>query len=275
MTKMPTAATAEHAADTMLRNSDCASLAKEAVARLCADVRQADKNGQVASVLGSPLAAALAYALCDEDSRAANLIVEDLLEAGVSVEEICLDHLAPAARRLGEWWDSDRLPFTEVTLAAARIQSMLRRMPAAGVTGYGANDLAALFVAVPGEHHTLGVIMATDMFRRSGWDVGLVVGEDHGAIMQRVLRDSHPVIGLSCSGDHSFPALKRLLAEISRDRPDARILLSGHIVEHPERLADLDGDFDVIADKAGAVSIMQTLRSDIQAGAASAQRMSG
>jgi methanogenic corrinoid protein MtbC1 len=77
----------------------------------------------------SPMATALATALCDDKTDIADLMVDDLLEAGVSVEDVCLDHLAPAARCLGEWWENDRLPFTDVTMATARIQSMLRRMP--------------------------------------------------------------------------------------------------------------------------------------------------
>jgi methanogenic corrinoid protein MtbC1 len=77
----------------------------------------------------SPMATALATALCDDMTDTADLMVSDLIDAGLSVEEVCLDHLAPAARCLGEWWETDRLPFTEVTMATARIQSMLRRMP--------------------------------------------------------------------------------------------------------------------------------------------------
>jgi methanogenic corrinoid protein MtbC1 len=92
------------------------------------------------------------------------------------VEDVCLDHLAPAARCLGEWWETDRLPFTDVTMATARIQSMLRRMPTGRghIAAFAGNG--AVFCAVPGEQHTLGVMMAADLFRRNGWDVGLLLG---------------------------------------------------------------------------------------------------
>ena len=45
------------------------------------------------------------------------------------------------------------------------------------------------FCAVPGEQHTLGVMMAADLFRRNGWDVGLLIGVDHAEIVERLERD--------------------------------------------------------------------------------------
>jgi methanogenic corrinoid protein MtbC1 len=186
-----------------------------------------------------PVATALATALCDDDSDTAELIVSDLIEAGVPVADVCLDHLAPAARCLGEWWESDRLPFTEVTMATARIQSMLRRMPAGFDVRTCAGAKGAIFCAVPGEEHTLGVMMAADLFRRNGWDVSLLVGLDHAEMTARLQRDDRRVVGLSCSGGHSLDALDRLMTALRNVRPDARLVLSGRIAEDPAALARL------------------------------------
>lgn len=214
------------------------------------------------AVLGSPIPAALAYALCDEDSAAADIIVEDLMAAGVSVQDVCLHHLAPAAQRLGDLWDRDRLPFTDVTIATARIQSMLRRMPVEAAPASRRAALGACFVAVPGEQHTLGVIMAADLFRRAGWDVSLQVGQSHDELLDRLARDDRPVIGLSCSGDHSFAALKRLMQALRRSRPNAQILLSGQIVHHPQRLADLPQPFIPVADEPEAERVLVQLAAE-------------
>ncbi|NKX43207.1 cobalamin B12-binding domain-containing protein [Roseicyclus persicicus] len=213
-------------------------------------------TGEAASVLGDPCAAAMAYALCDEDDAAASLLVDDLLDAGVPVEEICLDHLAPAARRLGELWDRDRLPFTEVALATARIQSILRRLPAGRGNPGAADGRGAIFAAVPGEQHTLGVMMAADLFRRGGWDVSLFIGLSHDELLARLSRDDRPVIGLSCSGDHSYPALRRLLAALAKARPDAQILLAGQILKQPDKVADLPAPVVPVCDMAGAEAEM-------------------
>jgi methanogenic corrinoid protein MtbC1 len=175
-----------------------------------------------------------------------------LLEAGLSIEDVCLDHLAPAARRLGELWERDRLPFTEVALASARIQAILRRLPPARAMSRAVDNRGAVFAAVPGEQHTLGVIMAADLFRRNGWDVSLLVGLSHDELIARISRDDRPVIGLSCSGDHSYPALRRLLAALSPMRPDAHVLLSGQIIHDPARVADLPAAVTCVADMAAA-----------------------
>lgn len=230
------------------RPSDLSKLAQSAMARLCAELRAQPGRNDAQKVLGDPCAAALAYALCDADDLAASVLVEDLLEAGLSVEDVCLDHLAPAARRLGELWDRDRLPFSEVALAGARIQAILRRMPASRVTPSCAQGRGAVFAAVPGEQHTLGVMMAADLFRRNGWDVGLLVGLGHDELVSRIARDDRPVIGLSCSGDHSYPALRRLLAALARIRPDAQVLLSGQIVKDAAKLATLPVPVTPVAD---------------------------
>lgn len=198
----------------------------------------------------------MAYALCDDDDAAASLMVDDLLEAGVTVDEVCLDHLAPAARRLGDLWDRDRLPFTEVTMASARIQAILRRMPPSRSSLHMAQGRGAVFGAVPGEQHTLGVMMAADLFRRNGWDVSLLIGLTHDEMIDRIARDDRPVIGLSCSGDHSYPALRRLLTAVAKSRPDAEILLAGQIVQDADRLADLPAPVIPVADMSQAEAEM-------------------
>ena len=238
---------------------DCADLAARALQRLCQERAAGSVSAATAEALGDPMATALAYALCDDDDFSAQIIIDDLLEAGLSVEDVCLDHLAPAARRLGEWWDTDRLPFTEVTVATARIQSLLRRMPRPCDTRMAPGDKGAVFVAVPGELHTLGVMMAAELFRRGGWDVSLLLGQTHDELISRLARDDRPVIGLSCSGDHSFAALKRLMRALARVRPDAEIMVSGQITGHPERVADLSERHVVVRDTADAARQMQRM----------------
>lgn len=231
-------------------------LARAALSRLCAQTRPGTPSIDAQSVLGDPCAAAMAFALCDADDEAAAILVAELMAAGLSVEELCHEHLAPAARRLGMLWDEDRLPFTEVAMATARIQSILRRMPQGRLMPGRAKGPGAIFAAVPGELHTLGVMMAADLFRRSGWDVSLLVGLTHDELLTRFTRDDRPVIGLSCSGDHSYPALRRLLAAIGNARPDVQVLLSGQIIEDRARIADLPVPVLAVGDLASAQSEM-------------------
>jgi methanogenic corrinoid protein MtbC1 len=242
-----------------LTSRGLSDLATRAMARICAASGAGDLSEEAKACMQSPMATALATALCDDKTDIADRMVDDLLEAGVSVEDVCLDHLAPAARCLGEWWENDRLPFTDVTMATARIQSMLRRMPTGRATARSFSHNGAVFCAVPGEEHTLGVMMAADLFRRHGWDVGLLLGLEHAEIVDRLARDDRDVIGLSCSGDHSVNALERLMIALRKRRKDARIILSGQIVRDADALARLPKPDAVVADMDEAEASMRQL----------------
>ncbi len=54
--------------------------------------------------------------------------VEAFLKKGVSVETIYLDMLAPAARRLGEMWETDECDFVDVTMGLWRLQEVMREV---------------------------------------------------------------------------------------------------------------------------------------------------
>ncbi|MFW5641600.1 MAG: cobalamin B12-binding domain-containing protein [Roseicyclus sp.] len=214
-------------------------LVGRALARLSRESGAGAVSEEARHSMRSPVATALAHALCDDTSDLADLMVADLMDAGLSVADVCLDHLAPAARCLGEWWEADRLPFTEVTMATARIQAMLRRMPIGRGALRTGGVRGAVFCAVPGEQHTLGVMMAADLFRRDGWDVSLFVGLGHDDLMDRFARDDREVIGLSCSGRHSAEALDLLMRALRKRRPEARLILSGQVVSDAEALERL------------------------------------
>jgi methanogenic corrinoid protein MtbC1 len=235
-------------------------LATRALARHDIDHRRGGDIREAKACMQSPMATALATALCDDKTDLADLMVEDLIDAGLEVEEVCLGHLAPAARCLGEWWETDRLPFTDVAMATARIQSMLRRMPMGRGYLCGPSDgNGAVFCAVPGEQHTLGVMMAADLFRRHGWDVGLLLGLEHTEILDRLERDDRDVIGLSCSGAHSVNALERLMIALRKQRSEARIILSGQIATDDDALSRLPTPDAVVASMEEAQACMDRL----------------
>lgn len=223
-------------------------LARLAMAKVVLDARE--KVAQQAAKNDTPLphVTALAYALADTDHELAEEMVAELLGLGLSVQDLCLDHLAPAARELGEWWERDEMPFTDVAMATARIQSILRTIPASRAQATGAGGHGGLFAAVPGETHTLGVIMAADHFRRLGWDVGLLIGMDHAEICDKISDDDRSVIGLSCAGRHSAKGLRKLIDDIRQDRPDMAIVVAGNIVHDKDVMAKLPYVDGIVSD---------------------------
>jgi methanogenic corrinoid protein MtbC1 len=242
-----------------LTSRGLSDLATHAMARLTVNSGARGLSEEAKACMQSPIATALATALCDDMTDTADLMVSDLIDAGLSVEEVCLDHLAPAARCLGEWWDTDRIPFTDVTMATSRIQAILRRMPTGRRTHRAFSDSGAVFCAVPGEQHTLGVMMAADLFRRNGWDVGLLLGLEHAEVVDRLERDDRGVIGLSCSGDHSVGALERLMIALRKRRKDAHIILSGQIATDPDALSRLPKPDAIVTNMEEAEACMAKL----------------
>lgn len=221
------------------------SLAQQAMAKVVANTREKQASAPALKELPQPHVTALALALTDTSHSLAEEMVKDLLDAGLSVQDLCLDHLAPAAREFGTWWKQDKLAFTDVTMATARIQAILRSIPTKFNPFAGMHGHSALFVAVPGETHTLGVIMAADHFRRLGWDVGLLIGMDHAELCRRIAQDDRTIVAMSCAGRHSMPALRHLVDEVRWQRPDVSLVVSGLIAADETALASLP-DFDGI-----------------------------
>ena len=205
----------------------------------------------------------LARALIGTDHDAALHIIEDLREAGASIDDIYLVHLASAARRLGEMWDGDQISFVDVTVGTSRIYGILRTLDEGRGTALGKTSRSALFVTVPGEEHTLGVRMAADLFRRRGWDIEVLVGLGHDEIVERVDDTTHLVIGLSSSGPRTIAALARLVLAIRIQRPQVRIVVSGQAVETQRDLVEAMSPDGIVSDVEEAVEVLTDLWADV------------
>lgn len=89
-----------------------------------------------------------------EEAHVLLSFVDDCLASGNSVETVFVELLAPAARRLGEYWTADSEDFVGVTMGLWRIQEVLReltlRIPPAARPGNG--QRSALFHQCPGNN---------------------------------------------------------------------------------------------------------------------------
>ena len=187
---------------------------------------------------------ALCHALLGEDEREATEIVMEAHTAGASVEDLYLDYLAEAARRLGQWWEEDKVASVEVVIGAGRIYAImrgLRRLFGPGtVRGQG---YRAVFASVPGETHVLGVAMAADLLTMHGWEIDLRAGLDHDTLVHEIGLNNYPIIGLSAGTNRMLFPLARLIVALRVSNPSAWILVSGPITElEPDvvRLVDAD-----------------------------------
>lgn len=164
-------------------SGDCAAslrqtIEAEIIPRLMLAHRRSDNDDSGPALLqGAPdsdeQAAVLAQMLLRHDAADARGYVQALRLAGMSVEGIYLDLLAPAARRLGAMWEADLSDFTEVTVALWRLQQIVHDHAALFERDRPAHTTGrrALLVPSPGSQHTFGLLLVGEFFRRAGWQV--------------------------------------------------------------------------------------------------------
>lgn len=173
----------------------------------------------------------LALALISSDPSAATVLVTKERATGTSFKTLYLSYLGAAAKKLGVWWEMDKVDFTQVVTGTGRIYAIMRGLKAAFSEGpMAVSAKSALFASVPGETHVIGVKMAADLIRRDGWEVELEIGQDHDALLELILSARQPIVGLSASGIHTLPALAKLIIAIRLASPKTLILVSGPIV---------------------------------------------
>jgi methanogenic corrinoid protein MtbC1 len=229
------------------------ALAAEVIARL-----ERRHGPHVEAVVPQATIEALCDALVsDRDDAAAELVLDQRLH-GMSLDTVYLGYLAAAARRLGSRWEDDLISSAQVTIAAGRIYAIMRGLREVFVSDQTlhADQPRALFIAAPGETHTLGVTMAADFFRRRGWQIDLKSGLSHHEIIAEVDPSSYPIIGLSASSSPMVFPLARLVLSLRIDAPAAWILVSGKIVDLVEDIAWIIDADAAASDAEGALHSM-------------------
>ncbi|GAB5448979.1 cobalamin B12-binding domain-containing protein [Gymnodinialimonas sp.] len=215
------------------------SLAREVLRRIAA--RAVDLPAQTPE--GEDLEA-LCNALLSEDDQAGAQFIKGLRADGASVEVVYLTYLAGAARLLGDWWNSDRLSFTDVTLGTSRMYAIMRALRHHFAGQHVGTTRSAVFASVPGDTHVLGVRMAADLFRKAGWDIDLKLDKSHDELVEDLSASHAIIIGLSAGGNRSIEPLSKLIIALRISNPRARIFVSGQIVEEARDeidLMDIDG----------------------------------
>lgn len=182
------------------------------------------------------------------DTNVALQYLHALVERGVSAEALYLEWLAPTARLLGEMWKADLCDFADVTIGLSRLQQLLHEIspqfegearPPRTV------DRRVLLVPVPGEQHTLGLMLVEEFFRREGWECSSFMPKRQSELVRRVRREHFDVVGLSVS---CVVLLDQLTSTIQAVRSASLnkglvVMVGGPVfVEHPEYASQVGAD---------------------------------
>jgi methanogenic corrinoid protein MtbC1 len=209
-----------------------------------------------------------AAATLTEEVAALLARVEALMAGGVTVETIYLELLAPAARKLGSWWDEDACDFVDVTMGLWRIQEIVHALSALipGVAPLEGSR-RALFLPAPGEQHGLGAIIVEEFFRRAGWQTWSAPALLEDELMALAASRSFDVIGLTVSVEKHLASLPGTLAALRRAsrNPAVLILVGGRVfVERPTLAAEIGAD-GTAADGRLALELAENLLGQRQA----------
>jgi MerR family transcriptional regulator, light-induced transcriptional regulator len=196
-----------------------------------------------------------------DDADAVKAFIADRIERGASGSSLCLELLAPTARRLGELWESDAVDFVTVTIAIKRLHALLNllRAPPAVEPGFGGRFV--LLTPVPGDDHSFGLAIVAEFFRASGWHVtgsGLLARHEISAAIET---RSFSAIGFSLGSEVLRDELTALIDNVRRRslNPKIAVLVGGPIFAvHPDWVRQVGADA-YAADAKAAVAVAEQL----------------
>ena len=162
--------------------------------------------------------------------------VETVRQRGATLDRICLELLAPAARELGRRWEYDECDFLQVTLALCRLHQLLRELSAEvrGDDFEPARERRILLAPCPGEQHTFGVSLVGEFLQRAGWEVWQEFPSSTEQISNLVRQNWFAVVGLSLGSERK---LEEIAATIRAIRDASMNRAVGVLVGGPMLLA--------------------------------------
>ncbi|MFO6428817.1 B12-binding domain-containing protein [Erythrobacter sp. W302b] len=197
--------------------------------------------------------------------EAASLLeeVDAFITKGASVETICLDLLAPAARRLGEMWEADECDFLDVTMGLWRLQEVMREVAARSPAVMGGVTLpySALFSPMPGDNHNFGTLMIEEVFARGGWRSEALVKPERRELLDRLARQPFDLIGLTLARDCPSTALGNLIKAMRNvsANPHIIVLVGGRMINENPGVAIEVGADGTGADALAALELANSL----------------
>ncbi len=175
-----------------------------------------------------------------------------LRDGGEPLPSIYLNLLAPAARRLGEFWERDECTFAAVTVGISKMHQVLLRFSPFFCANYAVDGDASnsvLVVPVPGEQHTFGLLMLVEFFRREGWNVWSGAPRSIEELAALVESQRFDVVGCSLSTDNnlaSLPDMLRVVRERSKNK-NIKVIVGGRLFsEQPELAGSVGADASAV-----------------------------
>ena len=190
----------------------------------------------------------------DEQERWQFLV--SLRERGIDLETVFMDVMAPAIRHLGLLWEDDRMSFIDVTTKSAALQRMMRNLGSGFAEAAAFPNRRLLLAPVPGEQHTFGIFMLTEMFLKAGWDTVVEPSASEARLCELLAAQSYDAIGLSVGGERMLAGLGGTVDRVraASSGNDLRVFLGGRAFQDARNQRDYYGADLIETDARAAVA---------------------
>jgi methanogenic corrinoid protein MtbC1 len=227
--------------------------------------RQAEK-GEEPKLLPAAEVVAFTQAILQRDTSIANEQIAKLRSHGLAPEAMYLYLLSPAARYLGELWESDDCSFSQVTLGMWRIQQIMYELSPAFHASRKPSlstvkQRRILIATLPGSQHTFGLSMLSEFFRSEGWTVLAIPAPDNRELLEALVNNWLDIFALSISSDLELDNAKTII-EFARKRscnPGLSVIVGGPLLINNPELADSLGADGTSEDAPGALNLATQL----------------
>lgn len=172
---------------------------------------------------------------------------KDMIADGSSVEGLFRDLLAPTARRLGVLWEEDINSILDVTQGLAHLQQLVHIFSPDfnDRTAASVSTKRALLMPMPGEQHTLGILLIEEYFRREGWHVWSGPPETLDELLALVGTMWFDMIGFSICRVSDAAAVKTKIDAVRKScrNKNVTIMIGGRpFVDAPQLAIELGAD---------------------------------
>ena len=160
--------------------------------------------------------------------RDAEATVESYLADGGSIEGLYADVFMPAMAHSGRQWQLGRISVAHEHYISEVTRDLVGRYGPRMYADVPVGGPVAVLCCVPGERHTIGLMMIGDVFRAGGLVVhALGEGLPSAAIAEFVAEFGADLIGLSCALDIHLPDLADLIPLVRCARPGIGVAVGG------------------------------------------------
>lgn len=230
-------------------------------------LEELDQGAVTKSPVASPVAqtviADLAMVLLTHDVDDVETILHGHMRAGMPLDQIFLDLMAPAARFMGAMWEDDTASFADVTIGLGRLQTLLHRL---SEMPYRDDDVrsnapSGLFVTPSGEAHSFGIHMVDELFRRAGWRTVCEPSSRMHEVLTLVSSQSFHLLGIGLSSEGQVPFARELIRQVrtASCNPHILVMVGGsYVIGHPDTAMGIGADFTA-TDGRQAIAIAETV----------------